>query len=201
MVVDIFLILWAFLVCIYVLNNIRFFLIKKSPETILDFLMSDEDLVEYEKAKRELDDEEKNLSDLEYLDAYLKQISKQARRNKDGSFDRRSENGRLLNQQLPVMPKKISEAKNQVRVKQRRLNKYLYLYDYQKSSWTFYHSFNFAFHRSFWTAILFVYAYQQSGFEPARFFVWFSVLIFLILKIWFSKQLHDLIKLEEENII
>ena len=199
MILKIFFIIWFILIVTYLLRNAIFSMLPNTPSTPLDFLMSDEDLSEYEKACREFAQKERELIDLEDLDSHLKQISKQTRRNKDGSFDRRSQNGKLLNHNLPLMPKKLSEAKKEVRLKKWHLDKYLHFYDDKKSSWISHHSFNFAFHRSFWTAILFVYGYHQSGVEQASLLIWFSVLIFFTLKIWFSRKLHDLIELEENK--
>lgn len=179
---------WSMLVVIYLFRNLASWISKK-PKTIVDFMMSDDELDLYERAERDLSRTQRKLDDLTgYYDA-LQQLAQSTRKNKDGSFDRRGKNGQLLNQALPILPGQINSEEENLKKAKKKVKKYAIIYENNKSDWVGFISFNYAFHRTTFVFVLLALSTVRYQTPHSFYLIWLPVILFFILKKKFSNKL------------
>lgn len=113
----------------------RFFIQAK---TVLDFLLPLDERREYDRLAQDLLNSERRVTDMEAYLSSLISLSGTVRRNKDGTFDRRGKQGRVLNRDLPGLPQKIKAAQNEITSIRAKMKKYEGSYHTKKSSWVLY---------------------------------------------------------------
>ena len=128
------LLLWGTWYSLLFFRN-RFFIQAK---TVLDFLLPLDERREYDRLAQDLLNSERRVTDMEAYLSSLISLSGTVRRNKDGTFDRRGKQGRVLNRDLPGLPQKIKAAQNEITSIRAKMKKYEGTYHTKKSSWVLY---------------------------------------------------------------
>ena len=189
----IILILFTFLFC---LRNF-FQLFRFKPKSVADFLMTEEEIAKYEKIEKEFLAQERKISDIQDYHERLKNIGANTRKNKDGTYDRRSKYGDLLNLELPKLPKKVEKELKIGKSLTGKLETYRKLYDSRKNKWTNNLAGNYAFVfyliASLPTIITAIVFDNQIG----KILIWVPIIFYFLIKGIYKKEIEKLLNEHE----
>ena len=190
----IILILFTFLFC---LRNF-FQLFRFKPKSVADFLMTEEEIAKYEKIEKEFLAQERKISDIQDYHERLKNIGANTRKNKDGTYDRRSKYGDLLNLELPKLPKKVEKELKIGKSLTGKLETYRKLYDSRKNKWTNNLAGNYAFVfyliASLPTIITAIVFDNQIG----KILIWVPIIFYFLIKGIYKKEIGKLLSEHEK---
>ena len=189
----IILILFTFLFC---LRNF-FQLFRFKPKSVADFLMTVEEIAKYEKIEKEFLAQERKISDIQDYHERLKNIGANTRKNKDGTYDRRSKYGDLLNLELPKLPKKVEKEIKIGKSLTGKIEAYRKLYDSRKNKWTNNLAGNYAFVfyliASLPTIITAIVFDNQIG----KILIWVPIIFYFLIKGIYKKEIGKLLNEHE----
>ena len=189
----IILILFTFLFC---LRNF-FQLFRFKPKSVADFLMTEEEIAKYEKIEKEFLAQERKISDIQDYHERLKNIGANTRKNKDGTYDRRSKYGDHLNLELPKLPKKVEKEIKIGKSLTGKIETYRKLYDSRKNKWTNNLAGNYAFVfyliASLPTIITAIVFDNQIG----KILIWVPIIFYFLIKGIYKKEIEKLLNEHE----
>lgn len=141
------LIVWAFLSLMFLILGLVYLLSTK-PDSIIDFLMTDAEIQQYENFEKNLKTQKLIYDDLNQYHQDLLSYAKVTRKNSDGTYDRRSRYGDVLNRDLPVISKKLKLEKKIYKKLLKTVARFKNIYTIRKRRWVLSQSFQYAFLRS-----------------------------------------------------
>ncbi len=189
----IILILFTFLFC---LRNF-FQLFRFKPKSVADFLMTEEEIAKYEKIEKEFLAQERKISDIQDYHERLKNIGANTRKNKDGTYDRRSKYSDLLNLELPKLPKKVEKELKIGKSLTGKLETYRKLYDTRKNKWTNNLASNYAFVFYLISTLPTIITAMVFDNQIGKIIIWVPIIFYFLIKGIYKKEIGKLLNEHE----